>query len=59
LTYRRTHCCIDVASIAHERLITKLKNQSEFTQIAYFAGENAGGSIMGEGLSGRDALGLA
>jgi hypothetical protein len=30
--------------MAHERLRAKLKNQREFTQMAYFGGENAGGS---------------
>ena len=32
------------ASVAHERLIARLRNQSEFTQMAYFGGENGAGS---------------
>ena len=46
--YRRDHCCSDVANSAHVRLITKLKNQSEFTQMAYLGGENWGGLARGE-----------
>ena len=40
--YRRAHCCNSVASVAHVRLITKLKNQSAFVQTAYNGGEKAG-----------------
>jgi hypothetical protein len=29
--------------VAPQRLTVKLKNQSEFTQMAYLGGENAGG----------------
>jgi hypothetical protein len=57
--YRRAHCCNDVANIAHVRLITKLKNKSEFTQMAYAGGENAGGLTKVEGVDGRDTLGSA
>ena len=35
--------------MAQLTLITKLKNQSEFTQMAYLGGENAGGLGTGEG----------
>src|SRR6266702_972138 len=44
LIYRRTHCCNNVASKAHVRLMAKLKNQSELTQMAYIGGvkEDAG-----------------
>jgi hypothetical protein len=41
--YRRAHCRTNVGAVAPIRLITKLKNQSEFTQIAYVGGENVGG----------------
>jgi len=41
--YRCAHCCPNVATVAPERLIAKLRNQSEFTQIAYLGGENTGG----------------
>ena len=40
--YRRVHCCNRVASKALVRLMAKLENQSEFTQIAYLGGENGG-----------------
>jgi len=43
MRYRRAHCCKDVANIAHVRLIAKLKNQSEFTQMAYLGGKKSGG----------------
>src|SRR6266851_599980 len=52
LRYRRAHCCTDVASMAHVRLITKLKNQSEFTKIAYVGGEKVGWVTT----DGRDTL---
>ena len=35
------------------RLITKLKNQSEFTQTAYLGGENEAGIAMVEGVRVR------
>jgi hypothetical protein len=38
--------------MALERLTAKLKNQSEFTQIAYFGGENAGGLAKEDGVEG-------
>jgi hypothetical protein len=38
--------------MAHVRLITKLKNQSEFTQRAYPGGEKVGGLNTGEGVDG-------
>jgi hypothetical protein len=55
--YRRSHCCSDVASKAHVRLMTKLKNQSEFTQMAYLGGENGGGWATGEGIDERVEFG--
>jgi hypothetical protein len=48
--YRCAQCRIDVASVALVRLISKLKNQSEFTQIAYRGGENTGGEVKGDGV---------
>jgi hypothetical protein len=39
-------------------LTAKLKNQSEFTQIAYFGGENAGGLAKAVGIDGWDAFRL-
>ena len=57
--YRRAHCCNDVSSMAHVRLITRLRNQSMFTQTAYLGGEKAGGETNEEGVDGRDALGSA
>ena len=59
LRYRRDQCCNNVAHIAHERLITKLKNQSEFTQTAYLGGENAGGVATVDGVDRRGAFGSA
>jgi hypothetical protein len=48
--YRSAHCSCNVASIAHVRLIDKLKNQSEFTQTAVFSGVNGGGLTGMEGV---------
>jgi hypothetical protein len=45
-----------VASKAQVRLITKLKIQSEFTQITYVGGENGGGVTGVTGMDGRDTL---
>ena len=39
--------------------MTKLKNQSEFTQTAYLGGENGGGLAKGEGIGARVAFGSA
>jgi hypothetical protein len=39
-------------------LMTKLKNQSEFTQITYLGGENGGGLTRGE-MDVRVAFGSA
>jgi hypothetical protein len=39
--------------------MTKLKNQREFTQIAYLGGENGGGLGTGEGMDVRGASGSA
>jgi len=38
--------------MAHERLRAKLKNQREFTQMAYAGGENAGGLAKVDGIDG-------
>jgi len=43
--------------MAHVRLITKLKNQSEFTQRIYPGGKKAGGLATDEGVDGRGRLG--
>ena len=54
------HSSCNVASIAHVRLMEKLKNQSEFTQTAILDGENGGGLAEAEGIvAPRDALELA
>jgi len=45
-----------VASIAYVMLITKLKNQSEFTHTAYLGGENAGDFATMEGIEEWDPL---
>ena len=47
--------------MAPERLIAKLKNQSEFTQMAYLGAENAGALARVNGIvvSLADAFGLA
>ena len=47
-----------IASVAHERLIAKLRNQSEFTQMAYFGGENRAGSAKEDGIDGLETFGL-
>ena len=57
--YRRAHCCNIVASRAHVRLIAKLRNQSELTQIAYFGGEKGGGLAGMARIDERDTLGSA
>jgi hypothetical protein len=43
LRYRRAQYCNNVASIAHVRLMFKLKNQSEITQMEDMGGEKGGG----------------
>jgi hypothetical protein len=50
LVYRRDHWCNDVAKRAHVRLITRLKNHNEFTQMADLGGENG----SGDGIGGMD-----
>ena len=40
LIYRRAHFCMNVAHIAQVRLISTLKDQSEFTHTAELEGEN-------------------
>jgi hypothetical protein len=52
--YRRADCCNNVAIMAHVRLIAKLKNQSEFTQMADLDGEKST-----DGVDERVALGSA
>jgi hypothetical protein len=42
--------------MAHEMLTAKLKNQSEFTQMAYFGGENPDRSTKEVGIDGREAF---
>jgi hypothetical protein len=42
--------------MAYVRLITKLKNQSEFTHTACLGGENAGGWVTVRGIVECDAL---
>jgi hypothetical protein len=37
--------------------MTKLKNQSEFTQMAYLGGENAGGLTTRDGVDARVVFG--
>jgi hypothetical protein len=54
--YRRAHWCNDVAKRAHVRLISRLKNQSEFTQTEYLGGENGGGVATNEGMDVRGAV---
>ena len=39
--------------------MTKLKNHSEFTQMAYLGGENEGGLAEGEGMDARVVFGSA
>jgi hypothetical protein len=48
-----------VAHKAQVRLITKLKNQKEFTQTAYLEGENDGGLAIGEGMDEYVTVGSA
>jgi hypothetical protein len=57
--YRPAHCCSNVASRAHVRLMTKLRNQSELTQTADFGGENGGGSAGVARIAARDTFGSA
>jgi len=54
--YRRAHWRTIIAKSALVRLITKLKNQSEFTQMAYLGGENGGGVAMVEGIDVRGTV---
>jgi len=56
LMYRRDHCCSDVAKTAPVRLITRLNDQSEFTQIACLGGENGGGMVRVEGMDVGDTV---
>jgi hypothetical protein len=39
--------------------MTRLKNQSEFTQTAYLGGENGGGLEIGDGMEARVEFGSA
>jgi hypothetical protein len=45
--------------MALKRLLAMLKNQSEFVQMAYTGGENAGGVVNVGDMGAWDALGLA
>lgn len=58
LMYRRAHCCSNVARRPHVRLMLKLKNQSEFTQIAKLGGVNGGGLASKGGIDMLDLLPL-
>src|SRR6266576_2083318 len=49
LMYRRAHFCTNAANIAEVRLISMLKNQSEFTHMAELAGENVEALAAGKG----------
>jgi hypothetical protein len=57
--YRRAHCCNNVAKSAPVRLMTKLRNHNELTQIAYLGGENGGGVAGVERVDARDMFGSA
>ena len=59
VTYRRAHCCSNVASRAHVRLITKLSDQSELTKTADFGAEKGGGCAGVARIDVRDTFGLA
>ena len=59
MTYLRAHCCNSVASSAHVRLMAKLENQNELTQIAYVGGEKGGGLTGQARIDARDMLGSA
>ena len=56
---RCAHCCPNVAPMAPERLIAKLKNQREFTQMAYLGAENAGALARVNGVVVSDVFGFA
>jgi hypothetical protein len=47
---------MNVANVAQVRLITRLKNQSEFTQIADFGGENVEESGTRDGVGSHDSF---
>ena len=49
VAYRRADCCNNDASMAHVILMAKLKNQSEFTQMADLDGEKLGGVVTADG----------
>jgi len=57
--YRRAHCCTNIASRAQERVITKLKDQSELTQMTDFGGEKVCGLDNVGGMETRVLLGSA
>ena len=54
-----TQRCSNVANVAPERLMSSANNQSEFTQMAYLGGENAGGLAKADGIDALDEFGLA
>jgi hypothetical protein len=49
LMYRRAHFCMNVAHIAQVRLISTLKNHSEFTHMEELGGENVEALVAGDG----------
>ena len=57
--YRRAHHCDNIASRAHESVMTKLKNQRELTHMAEFDGEKVGGLNRVGGVGTRVPLGSA
>ena len=59
MTYRRVHWCNIVANKAAVRLMARLKNHREFTQMAYLGGEKAGAATIGGGLKASYTVGLA
>ena len=54
--YRRAHLCMKVASIAQVRLITRLKNQSEFTEMADVEGDDVEESATREGGASQELV---
>jgi len=57
--YRFVHPCRNIADPAPKMLLTPLKNQSEFTQMAHCGGENEGGVARVNEVDAWDAFGLA
>jgi hypothetical protein len=59
MRYRSDQRACIVADSAPVKLISRDSNQSEFTQITYPGGENAGGLTKVGGIGLSDAFGLA